>query len=1300
MACKLFIAFVLITLPSDAFAAQVTVVTDPVGLLVVVDGVSRTAPYTFDWDPGSEHTISIDSPQDDPSGVRYVFSSWTDGGAQEHTITVVPESEIYTAFFRTQYSLSTSVIPPEGGSVDPPGTSWYDSGQDVPIRAMATLGYTFLEWWGDLSGPDNPGSVIMDNPKIVVAQFAPIAEVIVTPALPRGAVSGRIGNNYSFSVRGSSSNLGHSLEYRIDWGDGTFSGWSSSPTASKVWSSEGIYAVRAQARCAAHPEVISDWSAAFSVGRFAVTGQIKLAWDVPTNADGTPLTNLGGYKVHYGVFPGASGEPIDIPLAVAVTNNGAITYTLTDLGEGLTYFVTVTAYDTSNPFKESDYSNVVLGGIFAVATNPPGLQVMVDSVTYTSPQSFGWEVDSSHSLSVTSPQSGVEETRYAYHSWSDGGNQEHTITARPFLTETSEEAVLTVMNMPAEDLVGYFAFDEETGSMANDSSSYGNDASVIGGAWAEGKVRGALALDGVNAHVQIPNGPSLDFSNNQMTFAAWIYPTDLSSDYVVITQRASNDGGWFDWQIYARDIDAPTTYHPVFRVDLNGDGIIDANEEVGGDIILDPNRWYFITATYDGAQMNFYIDGTLRGTTANAGGVIPNSGRDIWIGGDEPWGEYFQGTIDEVRIYNRALNQGEIQALLAPGPAQYTLTVNVAGNGSVLKNPDNTQYSPNDNVQLTAVPAVGWRFNGWSGDLIGVKNPRNLTMNENRAVTATFIPLPAAPSITIQPANQTVIEGQAATFNVLVSGYAPLFYKWYQWDGGAWTDVYSSTTTSYTTQKSNLSDNGARLRCLVMVPAKTTYTASFTTQYSLTTGVNPSGGGVVSPSGMGWFDNGQSATLAAAGNPGYTFSGWSGDAGGTASPIPVTMDGNKTVTANFTQDQYTVTVNLSSSGVGLVSRVPDKATYVYGDQVQLTAVANPGYTFSGWSGAASGTTNPLTIMMDGSKTVTANFTQDQYNLTVSMSPAGKGSISKNPDKVTYVHGEQVQLTAVANPEYMFGGWSGAASGTTNPVTITMDGSKAVTASFTQDEYSLMVSVNPAGVGSVSKSPDKVSYVYGDQVQLTAVANPGYTFSGWSGDASGTSGQITITVDGHRAVTANFTYSLQVLLRTGCNLVSFPTIVGQTAITDLLSSIAGELKGVHAYEGCDAINPWKIHDPTLPPYGNDLQYVDSAMGIWIEVNQDVELTRQGLFSSTLSIMLCAGLNLISYAGEQAKPVAEALSSISGKYARVYSYRADDPADPWKIYDVSAPSYVNKLVTMEPGLGYWVHVNENCTPVINN
>jgi hypothetical protein len=87
------------------------------------------------------------------------------------------------------------------------------------------------------------------------------------------------------------------------------------------------------------------------------------------------------------------------------------------------------------------------------------------------------------------------------------------------------------------------------------------------------------------------------------------------------------------------------------------------------------------------------------------------------------------------------------------------------------------------------------------------------------------------------------------------------------------------------------------------------------------------------------------------------------------------MDGNKMVTANFNQNQYTLTLNIVPTGSGSVAKNPDKLTYVYGEQVQLTATANQGHTFSNWSGDVSSSTNPITLTMDGNKMVTANFTQ-------------------------------------------------------------------------------------------------------------------------------------------------------------------------------------------------------------------------------------------------------------------------------------------------------------------------------------
>jgi PKD repeat protein len=90
-------------------------------------------------------------------------------------------------------------------------------------------------------------------------------EAISTPSTPTGATNGTTGKSYNYTAGDSSSNLFHPLEYRFDWGDGTYSGWSSSSSASKSWSSFRSCTVKAQARCETDTSVVSDWSSGLTV---------------------------------------------------------------------------------------------------------------------------------------------------------------------------------------------------------------------------------------------------------------------------------------------------------------------------------------------------------------------------------------------------------------------------------------------------------------------------------------------------------------------------------------------------------------------------------------------------------------------------------------------------------------------------------------------------------------------------------------------------------------------------------------------------------------------------------------------------------------------------------------------------------------------------------------------------------------------------------------------------------------------------------------------------------------------------
>ncbi len=151
---------------------QVTVQPNPSGRSFSVDGTDYTSSQTFSWTPGSTHTIATISPQSGGTGVQYVWSSWSDGGAMSHTVS--PSSgTTYTANFTTQYYLTMNAGT--GGGVSP-GSGWYNSGERVSISATPNTGYTFSGWTGSgsgsYSGSGNPAAVTMNGPITETASFS------------------------------------------------------------------------------------------------------------------------------------------------------------------------------------------------------------------------------------------------------------------------------------------------------------------------------------------------------------------------------------------------------------------------------------------------------------------------------------------------------------------------------------------------------------------------------------------------------------------------------------------------------------------------------------------------------------------------------------------------------------------------------------------------------------------------------------------------------------------------------------------------------------------------------------------------------------------------------------------------------------------------------------------------------------------------------------------------------------------------------------------------------------------------
>ncbi len=303
------------------------------------------------------------------------------------------------------------------------------------------------------------------------------------------------------------------------------------------------------------------------------------------------------------------------------------------------------------------------------------------------------------------------------------------------------------------------------------------------------------------------------------------------------------------------------------------------------------------------------------------------------------------------------------------------------------------------------------------------------------------------------------------------------------------------------------------------------------TQYTLTLSANGAGTVTKSPQ-KDTYSAGEQVTLEATPNLGNTFVNWLvNGVPNTANPLVVTVNSNMTVVGNFAPaPQRTLTV--TTVGNGTITLNPPGGSYLHGQQVTLTASPGANASFIGWSGSLTGTTSPVTIVMDADKSITGTFLDNIYTLTTLADPVGAGSVSVSPSKPAYYQGEIVQLTPLPAAGYVFTGWSGDLSGAAVPGMLTMTKNSTVTAKFVPSgSFSLTISIS-GGDGTVLRNPSKSEYGYGEQVTLEALAGPGYEFLSWSGDLTGSDNPAMITVTKNMNITANLgvagIYSLTIL----------------------------------------------------------------------------------------------------------------------------------------------------------------------------
>jgi hypothetical protein len=320
-------------------------------------------------------------------------------------------------------------------------------------------------------------------------------------------------------------------------------------------------------------------------------------------------------------------------------------------------------------------------------------------------------------------------------------------------------------------LVGYWNFDQGSGTIAYDSSGYNNHGTIYGASWTSGKVNSALNFDGTNEYVDCGNNETLDPTQGA-TIEAWVNFNQLPSTAKHIMSIAGRSG-------YGTDLDLQTETDNKFKFYIDGSKLAVSNT------VAETNKWYHIAGTYQANNnIKIYGNGVLEKTTSIgvSRGTNPNN---FSIGPSLIFpGRFFNGTIDEVKIFNRALSAEEIVAeyihvsispssdVMDVGQSQQ-FTSTVSGGAS----PFTYQWYLNS-VAVSGATSASWTFTpatpGSYAVYLNVTDAVGAVGTSNTAtatVNSAPSPAPTATSTTTISNNSATVDQSATTgVSVTVSG--------------------------------------------------------------------------------------------------------------------------------------------------------------------------------------------------------------------------------------------------------------------------------------------------------------------------------------------------------------------------------------------------------------------------------------------------------------------------------------------------------------------------------------------------
>lgn len=536
---------------------EVTIQTNPPGFSFYADKEKYTAPHTFNWAKGTIHIIKADSFNLVDTGIRYEYNQWSDGGAIEHQYTVPENNTTITVDFEPQYYVTV-----DSDYGNPQGEGWYykDTKAIFSVDELDIQGFTkktFNRWTGDFTGHSNIDSVTVNQPKVITAVWD--TEYYIEINSDHGTTTGQgwytEGSQVTFSVTPLIETIGDTIKHLfIKWrgvGEGSYTGNNNSYTV------------------------------------FLNNPMIeKAVWETQ-------------YYVSTSIEPENTGFINPGPPGKWIINNTVLDVRATPKNNYYFSHWSGDIHGEINPVSITIDSPKKIKAVFGaktgitIDTNPTGLNFTADNIEYTAPHTFMWTQQTSHTVTIHSPQDPDPCHHYEFDSWSNGNPQQHTYTV-PKSQDT----------LTANFQVYYFL---------EISSSYG---SPNGSGW---YLKESLAQISINKHID------LDLNDQtRKVFHKWggdhygtdtlayismdapkIITTDWKNQYYVdvISERGTTSGkGWYTKNTLATiSISSPVYSNSTMRYSFSqwlgtGEGSYTGNSSSVSIPVLNPLTE---TATWD-----------------------------------------------------------------------------------------------------------------------------------------------------------------------------------------------------------------------------------------------------------------------------------------------------------------------------------------------------------------------------------------------------------------------------------------------------------------------------------------------------------------------------------------------------------------------------------------------------------------------------------------------------------------------------------------------------------------------------